>query len=249
MRTAYMFQVAVFVSMSVLAGCSSSSDQTGTLTQSNLTQFIEQYKSKEADPAAIIKRDVTLPIVGNQMTKAGDFTYLRSAPSLKYPAGIDYVLIMCPQASGRSSLAVDEKATVTFSSLVFMGVMNSEFRISPANTACVIAGAPDSVGSESVADASRAEVSIVGSTNELADGWRVLWRSSEETGDTYGYFFRTGSEVDRKIQASCTNEQVCRFDIEFVDLDATRVRNALGENAGDISYYGEIVGVTVTRNK
>lgn len=110
-------------------------------------------------------------------------------------------------------------------------------------------GAPNGVTRDGVPTAPREKISIVGSTNDLTDGWRVLWRSSEESGDNYGYFFRSGTDVDLKIKATCANTDVCTFNIEFVDLDAARVKSALGKDFPGASYYGEIVAVTATRKK
>ena len=111
------------------------------LTKENLYSFIEKHKSKDftyiQEAKDFISRDVVLPIVGNQMTKDGNFTFLRTDSAMSYPEGISYVLITCAKASGITSLAVDEKATVKFSSFAVAGVKDNEFRIVP-NTPCVL---------------------------------------------------------------------------------------------------------------
>ena len=105
------------------------------LTKENLYSFIEKHKSKDftyiQEAKDFISRDVVLPIVGNQMTKDGNFTFLRTDSAMSYPEGISYVQITCVKASGITSLAVDEKATVKFSSFAVAGVKDNEFRIVP----------------------------------------------------------------------------------------------------------------------
>jgi hypothetical protein len=82
------------------------------LTKENLYSFIEKNKRKEfsyfQEAKDFISRDVVLPIEGNQMTKYGNFTFLRTDSAMSYPEGISYVLITCAKASGITSLAVDE---------------------------------------------------------------------------------------------------------------------------------------------
>ena len=115
----------------------------GPLTKENLYSFIEKHKSKKVTyimPEAkdFISREVVLPIVGNLMTQDGNFLWIKTDNSVMiYPEGISDVLITCAKASGITSLARNEKATVKFSSFAVQGVHRDEFRIM-SNTPCEI---------------------------------------------------------------------------------------------------------------
>lgn len=76
--------------------------------------------------------------------------------------------------------------------------------------------------------------------NELNGDWRVLWRLSEQTGDLYGYFYKSNSDIDKRIRESCHVESICTFKFEYEDLGYDQIKDALPKDFSGASFYGEI---------
>ena len=76
--------------------------------------------------------------------------------------------------------------------------------------------------------------------NEFHGGWRVLWRLSEQTGDVYGYFFKSNSEIDKRIRESCQSESICTFKFEYDELGYDQIKDSLPKDFPGVSFYGEI---------
>jgi hypothetical protein len=76
--------------------------------------------------------------------------------------------------------------------------------------------------------------------NEFHGDWRVLWRLSEQTGDVYGYFFKSNSEIDKRIRESCQSESICTFKFEYDELGYDQIKDSLPKDFPGVSFYGEI---------
>ena len=76
--------------------------------------------------------------------------------------------------------------------------------------------------------------------NEFYGDWRVLWRLSEQTGDVYGYFFKSNSEIDKRIRESCQSESICTFKFEYDELGYDQIKDSLPKDFSGASFYGEI---------
>jgi hypothetical protein len=84
--------------------------------------------------------------------------------------------------------------------------------------------------------------------HEINSTWRVIWRLSEDTGDTYGYFFKSNSDIDKVIRQSCQTKKVCNFNFEFSDLDYEKIKDSLPKDFAGLSFYGEIKRIIEIKN-
>jgi hypothetical protein len=85
-----------------------------------------------------------------------------------------------------------------------------------------------------------ASLELKSKVNELNGDWKVLWRLSEQTGDLYGYFFKSNSDIDKRIRESCQVESICTFKFEYEDLDYDQIKDALPKDFSGASFYGEV---------
>ena len=107
----------------------------------------------------------------------------------------------------------------------------------------------NSSSSKSVATAKTLEsLELKSKVNEFHGGWRVLWRLSEQTGDVYGYFFKSNSEIDKQIRESCQTKSICTFKFEYDNLDYDQIKNSLPKDFPGASFYGHIKKIVEIKN-
>ena len=83
---------------------------------------------------------------------------------------------------------------------------------------------------------------------DINSTWRVIWRFSEDTGDNYGYFFKSNSDIDKIVRQSCQTKKVCNFKIEFSGLDYEKIKDSLPKDFADLSFYGDIKRIIEIKN-
>ncbi len=83
---------------------------------------------------------------------------------------------------------------------------------------------------------------------DINSTWRVIWRFSEDTGDNYGYFFKSNSDIDKVVRQSCQTKKVCNFKIEFSGLDYEKIKDSLPKDFADLSFYGDIKRIIEIKN-
>ncbi len=84
--------------------------------------------------------------------------------------------------------------------------------------------------------------------HDINSTWRVILRPSEDTGDTYGYFFKSNSDIDKVVRQSCQTKKVCNFKIEFTGLDYEKIKDSLPKDFADLSFYGEVKRIIEIKN-
>ena len=84
--------------------------------------------------------------------------------------------------------------------------------------------------------------------NDFNGEWKVLWRLSEQTGDVSGYFFKSNSEIDKRIQESCQVKSICIFKFQYDNLDYDQVKDKLPKDFPGASFYGEIKKIIDIKN-
>jgi hypothetical protein len=84
--------------------------------------------------------------------------------------------------------------------------------------------------------------------NDFNGEWKVLWRLSEQTGDVSGYFFKSNSEIDKRIQESCQVKSICIFKFQYDNLDYDQIKDKLPKDFPGASFYGEIKKIIDIKN-
>jgi len=91
-------------------------------------------------------------------------------------------------------------------------------------------------------------IELKSEVNDTNSDWKVLWKISNQTGDSSGYFFKTNSEIVKKIRQSCPLKSICTFKFEYDDLDYDKIKDYLPKDFSGASYYGEVKKVINVSN-